>query len=141
MDSLRLKCEFDYIYRNGFKKHCDYFSIYIENLNKIKHLRQFKGLLNRHRNLKNKDFINSDLLDFYIGLSVSKKVGKANKRNLIKRRARSIFASIERDLENISGYAAILVPRAKILELDFQELNNLIRNAFIKLQKQMSLKK
>lgn len=56
-----------------------------------------------------------------IGFSISKKIGKANERNHIKRRCREILRHKLPDLK--SGYDLIFIARIRIKELDFQGLD------------------
>ena len=59
-----------------------------------------------------------------LGLSVSKSVGSAHKRNLIKRRLRSLFISTH----NIQkGWDIVVIPKKESLETDFK----LFRKTFI----------
>jgi len=55
-----------------------------------------------------------------IGFSISKKIGKATKRNYLKRQLREI---IRHNLDNIqNGFDLIFVARQKIIELEYHEL-------------------
>lgn len=59
-----------------------------------------------------------------LGLSVSKSVGSAYKRNLVKRRLRSLFISTN----NIQkGWDIVVIPKKESLETDFK----LFRKTFI----------
>ncbi len=91
MDTLKTKKEFDFVYKNGFKWYCKYFVVY---LYKDKTLEGFK-----------------------VGFSVSKKVGNAVKRNLIKRRLRSLLQNIK----EYGGFRLIIVVKQGILELPFAD--------------------
>lgn len=57
--------------------------------------------------------------DFLLGLSVSKKVGKATKRNLIKRRVRSLCRS---HLQILTNYAMVFVAKNGIIEISYKVL-------------------
>lgn len=97
----------------------------------------------KYRITKTKEFIevynlgnwfNSPLIDVSVksntlgitrlGLSVSKSVGSAYKRNLVKRRLRSLFISTN----NIQkGWDIVVIPKKESLETDFK----LFRKTFI----------
>lgn len=64
---------------------------------------------------QNRDVVST----FLLGLSISKKVGKATKRNLIKRRIRFIC---RRYLEEFRDYSMIFVAKNGIVKLGFDEL-------------------
>ncbi|QTD53701.1 ribonuclease P protein component [Sulfidibacter corallicola] len=61
----------------------------------------------------------NDLPESRIGLTVSRKVGKATKRNLIKRRVREAFR--ERKALFPQGFDIVISPRRGILERSFQD--------------------
>lgn len=91
MDTLKTKKEFDFVYKNGLKWYCKYFIIYL--------------------------YKDKTLDGFKVGLSVSRKIGNAVKRNLVKRRLRSLLQSIK----EYSGFRLIIVARQGILELSFMD--------------------
>ncbi len=91
MNTLKNKQEFDFIYKNGKRYYARGFMIFI--------CRGQKEIL--------------------IGLSVSKKVGNACKRNLIKRRFRALCRMY---MQKLVGLSLVFVPRAEVLELSFLEL-------------------
>ncbi|WP_033773769.1 ribonuclease P protein component [Helicobacter pylori] len=112
-DSLKNKSEFDRVYRKGFKKHNPFFSLFVLDLPKEppKEKESLKDLLSCR--LKDKEAL------FLLGLSVSKKVGNAAKRNLIKRRLRSLAS---RHAALCQGLALVFVPRGNCYHLDFWAL-------------------
>jgi ribonuclease P protein component len=59
-----------------------------------------------------------------LGLSVSRKVGDAVRRNLIKRRLREIFRLNQHSLA--SGCELVVIPRKEAVELSYQELETRI---------------
>lgn len=98
VNSLRSKREFDYLYRDGYRVHDKYFILYIK---KIDSLLECSG--DRFR----------------LGLSVSKKIGNAVERNLIKRRVRAIC----REEESIFfGFALIFVAKTGVEGLTYIKL-------------------
>lgn len=102
-DSLKNKSEFDRVYQKGFKKHNPFFSLFVLDLSK-------DPLSCR---LKDKKTL------YLLGLSVSKKVGNAVKRNLIKRRLRSLTL---KHAALCQGLALVFVPRSDCYHLDFWAL-------------------
>jgi ribonuclease P protein component len=63
-----------------------------------------------------------------LGLSVSRKVGKANQRNLVKRRLREIFRLHQ--LEIMENAEIVIIPRKESLEFDYFDLETLILKLF-----------
>lgn len=66
-----------------------------------------------------------------LGLSVSKKVGVAVKRNVVRRRLREIFRAAAPDLPG--GIDLVVSARAAAADADFEELNEEFRAAMRKL--------
>lgn len=95
MQSLKTKQEFDFVYKKGKRVYAKNFLMYI-----LKNQKQE---------------------DVFLGLSVSKKVGIACERNLIKRRFRAICQLHQDRLKSLS---MIIVPKAGILDLDYKNLEN-----------------
>ena len=69
-----------------------------------------------------------------LGLSVSKKVGVAVKRNAVRRRMREIFRSASPDLPG--GVDFVVSARAAAADADFEELNEEFLAAMRKLNAQ-----
>ncbi|PAF44539.1 ribonuclease P protein component [Helicobacter sp. 11S02596-1] len=85
MDSLKNKKEFDIVYKKGNKRYAKNFTLYLLAVND-----------------KNSSFFPRDFGHdyFLLGLSVSKKIGKAVKRNFIKRRIRFMCRNHLQKLKN-----------------------------------------
>lgn len=66
-----------------------------------------------------------------VGISVSKKLGNAVKRNKIRRRLR---ASIMRHLETISGYDLVFVARPAITDADFSMISGAVKKILARSQ-------
>lgn len=56
-----------------------------------------------------------------IGLAISKKVGKATKRNKIKRQLRTLIKMSILDISNV-GYYYIILTRKNIMQADYKNL-------------------
>ncbi|WP_104697691.1 MULTISPECIES: ribonuclease P protein component [unclassified Helicobacter] len=92
IQTLKTKQDFDRVYKNAKKFYSKYFTLY---------------------------FLGHSDKNFFLGLSVSKKVGIACKRNLIKRRFRGLCHLY---IENLVGISLVIVPKQGILELSFKEI-------------------
>ena len=91
---LKKRKEFAYIYRVGKPTHTKYLTL-VSTPTKLK--------------------------DFKIGFSVSKKVGKAFARNLVKRRLTEIFKPLIDNLDSKFNY--VIIAKAGCAELSFEELS------------------
>ncbi|BFT66812.1 MULTISPECIES: ribonuclease P protein component [Parvimonas] len=86
--------------------------------------REFQTVYRRGKNFWNKEFTifirptNKKRARF--GVSITKKFGKANKRNLIKRRIKEIIRLNVCDLG--LGYEMVILPKKNTLEIDYIEL-------------------
>ncbi|WP_187859760.1 ribonuclease P protein component [Helicobacter pylori] len=116
-DSLKNKSEFDRVYQKGFKKHNPFFSLFVLGVSKS----LAKELSKNQRDLKNPLFfrLKDQNALCLLGLSVSKKVGNAVKRNLIKRRLRSL---VLKHATLCQGLALVFVPKSDCYHLDFWAL-------------------
>ncbi|AFI05193.1 ribonuclease P protein component [Helicobacter cetorum] len=124
--SLKNKSEFDRVYKRGFKKHNPFFSLYVLDLKSFNRVSQRSQAFSKEQqSLRHSHtaFCNSSDKDtkalFLLGLSVSKKVGNATKRNLVKRRFRSL---VTRHVALCKGFALVFVPRGDCCHLDFWTL-------------------
>ncbi len=70
------------------------------------------------------------LKPFKVGVVVSNKVGKAVKRNKVKRRLRAVIAELLPKIK--SDYNYIVVAKPEIIELDFKAIRKELTNAFKK---------
>ena len=73
-----------------------------------------------------------------MGLSVSKKVGVAVKRNAVRRRLREIFRSVAPDL--LGGVDVVVSARAAAADAGFEELNEEFLAAMRKLNAQHAVR-
>ena len=99
---LKKKNQFNYIYRKGERKSSKHFTLYI---------------------------VKSKYSNFKIGYSISKKVGKANQRNLLKRRMKEIVR-INCLPSNYNNY--VLMAREGVQNLTFADLEKEIKEIFNK---------
>ncbi|STP12831.1 ribonuclease P protein component [Helicobacter mustelae] len=94
MQSLKTKQDFDFVYKRGKRIYAKSFLIYV-----LKNQKQ----------------------ETFLGLSVSKKIGIACRRNQIKRRFRAICHLHQNKLQSLS---LIIVPKIEILASSFSDLEN-----------------
>lgn len=107
IDTLKNSYEFDIVFKNGLRFNRDFMSIYaIPISNFIFNLRK-KKQYNRT--------IESEVI---LGFSINKKVAKAHKRNLIKRRIKAIM----QDFDIKGKYAFVFICRNGVVEYDFTSL-------------------
>lgn len=124
VDSLKNTAEFDFIYRNAphfFHRH---FVLYALSFQDTSHRLQkshkvFYQIATREACV-------------IIGLSISKKIGKAHIRNLLKRRIRAI---IYENHTLFKSHALIVVARKDITTSDFHSLQKNLLYAFGKILK------
>ena len=90
---LRKRKEFAYLYNNGTAKHTKHLTVVY--------------LPTKYRALK-------------IGFSITKKIGKAHTRNLIKRRLRAIVRGLVSSLPN--NYNMVVIAKADIDKVSFEDL-------------------
>ena len=100
---LRKRKEFAYLYNNGTAKHT-------ANLTVV-------YLPTKHRDLK-------------IGFSITKKIGKAHTRNLVKRRLRAIVRGLVPSLPD--DYNVVVIAKAGVETLNFDDLKSQVQLVFEK---------
>ena len=97
---LKKNNQFNYIYRKGTRKSTKHFTLFT---------------------------VNSKYSNYKIGYSISKKVGKANKRNLLKRRMKEVVR-LNKLAQN--GHNYILQARVGAAELSFIEIEKQLKKIF-----------
>ena len=94
---LKKNKQFTYIYKNGQTKHANKLSL---------------------------SYIKTKFQPFKVGFTVSKKIGKANVRNLYKRRIKDIL--MKNNINFSKDYVIIL--RVSILNLNYEQIQNELIN-------------
>lgn len=122
---LKNSLEFDIVFKNSAYFHKKFLTINAMRTNDFSY---------KLRNKKQHRVIESSIL---LGFSISKKVGKANKRNLIKRRLKAIMQNLTKE-KKLYNLTLIFVPRKEILELTFSELKSHIDFSLKKLNQMLS---
>lgn len=106
----------------------------MKRIEMIKEHREFTEIIKTEKSIKNKEFsiyIRKGKYNYpHFGIAVSKKLGKAVNRNLLKRRMRVIIDEWKKDLLSNQDYIIIMKENTK--NLSFEEL----RDSFRKLIKQ-----
>ncbi len=102
---LKKNSQFQYIYRKGERFHTENFTLFA---------------------------VKSKYEDYRIGFSISKKLGKANKRNLLKRRMREITRC---DFQIPSFCNYVVLAKENATELSFEQLKNELKRLFEKYEK------
>lgn len=104
ISSLKNKRDFDFVFKNSVRIFGTGFALYVTNLATKQRILPAHGV--------------------FIGLSVSKKIGCAPKRNLIKRRFRAVIRELcadPKNAENFKNFAVIFVPKENIFDFSFAD--------------------
>lgn len=109
MLSLKKNKEFNYIYKKGERVSTEHFTLFV---------------------------VKSKYEKFKIGFSVSKKLGKANKRNKLKRRLKEIC---RKDIKILPFRNYVLLAKDGAQEIDFVFLKEEIKKLFEKYEKKKTL--
>ena len=109
MHSLKKNKEFNYIYKKGERVSTDNFTLFV---------------------------VKSKFFDYRIGFSINKKLGKANKRNLLKRRLKEIC---RKELKIMPYRNYVLLARNEAIDLNFSQLLVEIKRLFSKYEKKKTL--
>ncbi|OBV29918.1 ribonuclease P protein component [Helicobacter sp. CLO-3] len=121
MDTLKSKKEFDFVYKNGFNRHNSAFALYIYKEGASQKNSANKSALDSGSDTRRALNSSPNPAPSLYGLSVSKKVGNAITRNLIKRRARVLI----RESSRIAlGFRIVFVAKEGIVKLSFAEFKD-----------------
>lgn len=112
--SLRLRSDFGFLKYNAF-------SFFNKNIK----------IISKKLNKKEKNV--------YLGFKISKKVGKAVVRNKIRRRIRNIIFDISKASNKhlLFDQAILFIPNQNTVNLQYSELNKIIRNGLLFLKKKL----
>ncbi|TLE01905.1 ribonuclease P protein component, partial [Helicobacter japonicus] len=111
LDSLKTKAEFDFIYKNAKKFFHKYFVLYVLRISHYhSHHPKEKKILHT---------LQSHQVALHIGFSISRKIGKANKRNLLRRRVKAIMYENRIKYE---GLVCVFVAKEGVTCIDFATL-------------------
>ena len=100
---LKKNSQFNYIYKKGERVHTENFTLFA---------------------------VKSKYQCFKLGISINKKLGKANKRNLLKRRIREILR-LDVNIPSFCNY--VLLAKENAVNLSFEELKKDLVKLFEKL--------
>lgn len=109
MHSLKKNKEFNYIYKKGERVSTDNFTLFV---------------------------VKSKFFDYRIGFSINKKLGKANKRNLLKRRLKEIC---RKELKIPPHHNYVVLARNEAIALEYSALIDEIKRLFSKYEKKKGL--
>lgn len=107
--SLRKNNQFNYIYKKGERFHTEHFTLFV---------------------------VKSKYESYRIGFSINKKLGKANKRNLLKRRLKEIS---RKDLNIPSFCNYVVLAKEGSSELSFEELKKEMIRLFKKYESKKNI--
>lgn len=98
---------------------------------RIKKNIEFQQVFKKGKSFANRQFVvyvlkKEEQQNFRIGLSVSKKIGNAVKRNEIKRYLRQSFHELEEQISNGNDY--VIIARKPASEMNFHEINKSLQH-------------
>ena len=105
---LKKNSQFNYIYKKGEKVHTENFTLFV---------------------------VKSKFSCYKIGFSISKKLGKANKRNKLKRRMREIVRNLQ--VPSFCNY--VLLAKENATSLEFCDLKKELEKLFEKVEKKLNV--
>ena len=105
---LKKNSQFNYIYKKGERVHTENFTLFV---------------------------VRSKFSCYKIGFSISKKLGKANKRNKLKRRMREIVRNLQ--VPSFCNY--VLLAKENATKLEFCDLKKELEKLFEKVEKKLNV--
>ncbi|MCJ7843501.1 ribonuclease P protein component [Lederbergia sp. NSJ-179] len=98
---------------------------------RIKKNEEFQTVFKKGKSVANRQFVvyileKEEQDHFRIGLSVSKKIGNAVKRNQIKRYIRQVFHDLNTDIETGKDY--VIIARKPVSEMDFHQVKKSLQH-------------
>lgn len=101
----------------------------METQNRIKKNQEFNKLYKRSKRFYNRDFkiLVSESGENYprFGFTITKKYGKANKRNKIRRRLKEI---IRLNIDIFANKDYIVVPKSHTIDMDYKDLEKSLKH-------------
>ncbi|MFC5465801.1 ribonuclease P protein component [Lederbergia graminis] len=110
---------------------------------RIKKSNDFQAVFRRGKSVANRQFVlytlkKEEQRHFRIGLSVSKKIGNAVKRNQIKRYIRQVFQELSDQVDPTKDY--VIIARKPVSEMDYHSVKKSLEHV-LKLSKNIDMKK
>ncbi len=100
---------------------------------RIKKSSDFDRIIKEKKSFANKHFViyysENKEKHIRLGISVNKKLGKAHKRNKLKRYVRECFT---KNKEKLKNYDIIIIVRQNATEIDFEQFSKSINHVLIK---------
>ena len=102
----------------------------MKKINSLKKNTDFQRIIKNNKPFKYKGFIvyveNLKQDNYHFGISVSKKLGNAVNRNLLKRRMRQILDEYKKELSQNEDY--IIIMKENVKNISFQEMRTSFHN-------------
>lgn len=102
---------------------------------RIKKSTDFDKIIKKRKSFANKQFIiyydKNEIEHMRLGISVSKRLGKAHKRNKIKRYIREVFKTRK---DKLKSYNLIVIARNQVVDLTLEEYEKSIDHILKKLK-------
>jgi ribonuclease P protein component len=100
-------------------------SIIMNKKNRVKKNEEFQLIFKNGQSFANRQFVvyvlkKENQPNFRIGLSVSKKIGKAVTRNRVKRYIRQVFQELKEQIQ--TGYDFVIIARMPVAEMDYYQV-------------------
>lgn len=100
---------------------------------RIKKNDEFQAVFKKGRSFANRQFVvyvlhKENQTEFRVGLSVSKKLGNAVKRNQIKRYMRRSLYELRSEIVEHNDY--VVIARHPVATMDFKQIKNSLRHVF-----------
>lgn len=100
---------------------------------RLKRRSDFRKVYNFGRSFANRELVlfvnkNNGKDNFRIGISVSKKIGKAVTRNLVKRRIKNALIEILKEIKIINNVDIVIIARAPTAKMNYEQFNRSLRD-------------